>query len=170
MSATQIAVPSGLTTEGLLAKRYIARFIDSILLTCAAFLAATLENAVFHPKPGAETWLLTLMTVPLFWIGYGAGLESSGWQATVGKRVVGLRVYNADGGRLTPLQAAARNLSKDGPFLLLAIIPGGRMYSWIWLAAHLIVIHRSPVHQAIHDRVAETWVAAPESTTRLHLS
>ena len=42
------------------------------------------------------------------------------------------------------------------------------MLAAIWLGAHLVVMRRSPVDQAIHDRVAQTWVAAPEETTRLH--
>jgi hypothetical protein len=40
----------------------------------------------------------------------------------------------------------------------------------IWLGAHLVVMHRSPVYQAIHDRFAQTWVAAPEETMQLRLA
>jgi hypothetical protein len=67
-------------------------------------------------------------------------------------------------------QAAGRNLVKDGPFLVLAFVPRGQLISLLWLAAHLVVIHRSPVNQAIHDRTAGSWVAAPEETTQLRLS
>jgi hypothetical protein len=49
--------------------------------------------------------------------------------------------------------------SKDRPFPAL-----------IRLGAHLVALRRSPVYQAIHDRAAHTWVAAPEGTTQLHLS
>jgi hypothetical protein len=72
--------------------------------------------------------------------------------------------------RLAPLQAAARNLVRDVPFLVLGLLPGGRFLSLIWLGAHLVVLHRSPVYQAIHDRAAQTWVAAPEQTIQLHLN
>jgi hypothetical protein len=68
------------------------------------------------------------------------------------------------------MQAAGRNLVKDGPFLLLGSIPGGQLPSVVWLVAHLVVMHRSPVNQAIHDRAAHSWVAAPEETTQLHLA
>jgi hypothetical protein len=33
-----------------------------------------------------------------------------------------------------------------------------------------VVMYRSPVYQAIHDRVAGTLVAAPEETTQLRLA
>jgi uncharacterized RDD family membrane protein YckC len=106
----------------------------------------------------------------ILWIGYFAALESSPWQAILGKRFMGLRVYDSQAGRLTPFQAAGRNLVKGGHFILLTLVPGGRILSLLWLGAHLVVLHRSPVYRAIHDRAAHTWVAAPEGTTRLHLS
>lgn len=40
----------------------------------------------------------------------------------------------------------------------------------VWLAAHVVVMHRSPVYQAIHDRAARTWVAAPEEGTQLRIA
>lgn len=83
---------------------------------------------------------------------------------------MGLRVYTSEGGRLTPLQATGRNLVKDGPFFVLTFVPGGRLLALVWLGAHLFALHRSPVYQTIHDIAAETWVAAPEETTQLHLS
>ena len=106
----------------------------------------------------------------IVWIAYGAVFESSTWQATVGKRVMGIRVYGEQGHRLTLLRAAARNLLKEGPFIALAFFPGGGLLDLIWLGAQLIVMHRSPVYQAIHDRLAQTWVAAPEETTQLRLA
>jgi hypothetical protein len=51
-----------------------------------------------------------------------------------------------------------------------ALIPASRLLSFIWLGCHLVVLHRSPVYQAIHDRAAKTWVAAPEATIHLHLT
>lgn len=91
-------------------------------------------------------------------------------QATLGKRLMGLRVYDSDGGRLGLVQAAKRNLVKDGPFLVLGLFPGGQLIGLALLVVHLVVLHRSPVYQAIHDRVAGTWVAAPEETTQLHIA
>ncbi len=173
MADETIRVPTGLTTEGLLGRRYVARAIDSIIIGALAVLAlsqlGTLE-ARRADLSGILLSLLNLSALLVLWIGYGALLESSPWQATLGKRFMGLHVYDSEGGRLEVFQAAGRNLVKDGPFLLLALIPAGRLLSLVWLGCHIVVLHRSPVYQAIHDRAAGTWVAAPEATIQLHLA
>jgi uncharacterized RDD family membrane protein YckC len=171
MFGSFIQVPAGLTTEGLLVRRYFARVVDGVLITWLIIAVARLAGTGL-PKNlgGAASSLLGLFLFLILWIGYGTALESSPWQATLGKRWMRLRVYDALGGRLTPLQAAGRNLIKDGPFLVFGFIPGGNLLSLILLGAHVLALHRSPVYQAIHDRIAHTWVAAPEETTQLHLT
>ena len=173
MVEESVEVPQGLTTDGLLGRRYLARGIDSvcILLLIGAFFL--IEGAILSPVTQSSSLLLTVLNLPLLvilWIGYGAAFESSAAQATPGKRLMGIRVYDARGERPDFFQAARRNLVKDGPFLLISFIPGGRLLSLLWLIAHLVVMHRSPVYQAIHDRFASTWVAAPEATTQLHIA
>jgi uncharacterized RDD family membrane protein YckC len=169
----EIQVPAGLTTIGLLAKRYIARAIDAILVTTFATSALRLAVITLPPLSGAAGLLLRiagLIAATFVWISYGAFFESSAWQATPGKRIMGLRVYDGSGARLNVGQAAIRNVVKDGPFVLLGLIPGGQIFSLMWLGVHVFVIHRSPVYQAIHDRVVHSWVAAPEETVQLHIA
>jgi uncharacterized RDD family membrane protein YckC len=67
--------------------------------------------------PSEQFSLTGLAVMLILWIGYGSVLESSPWQATLGKRLIGLRVYDLQAGRLTPFRAVGRNLVKDGPFL-----------------------------------------------------
>lgn len=55
--------------------------------------------------------LLLTVAIGLGWI-YAAGLESSPWQATVGKRWMGLKVTDARGERLGFLRATGRHLGK----------------------------------------------------------
>ncbi len=110
------------------------------------------------------------LVVLMIWVGYSAALESSEWQATVGKRLFKLRVYNQEGGRITLKQGMARSLVKDGPLILFAVVPGAQVFTWLYLGAHLVVMHRSSEYQGIHDRAAGTWVAGPESVTQLRLS
>jgi uncharacterized RDD family membrane protein YckC len=81
-----------------------------------------------------HTPLVLLPLILVDWIGYGTALESSQWQATLGKRLLGLRVYTAEGGRLTPLQAASRNLIKDGPCIVPDTVPAGQLLSLVWVA------------------------------------
>jgi uncharacterized RDD family membrane protein YckC len=128
-------LPEGLTTEGLLGGRYMARFIDSVIIALLIFavlrLAGIPSDLMVRGPAGARLIFLGLYLV--LWVGYFTAFESSPWQATVGKRLMGLRVYNSQAGRPARLQAAGRNLVKDGPFILLTLVPGGRLLSVIWL-------------------------------------
>jgi uncharacterized RDD family membrane protein YckC len=166
MTGKEIQVPAGLTTEGLLGRRYGARCIDSIVLI---LLIRAAQVLVFGRLllVGGEGWPTNAIAAVLAFVltlGYFTVQESSAAQATLGKRLMTLRVYDAQGGRLSLAQAAGRNLVKDGPFFVLG------PFGLLWLVAHLVVMHRSPVYQAIHDRVAHTWVAAPDEVTQLRLS
>jgi len=170
MHEDSVAVPSGLTTNGLIAKRYMARAVDSrVLMVLLSVVAAVFISAIPIRSDEGRDFALLLIFLPI-WIAYGTVLESSPWQATIGKRVFGLRVYGGDGARLPFVQAAARNFIKDGPFFLLELPPGSRVLVLVWVFVHVIVIHRSALSQAIHDRVVHTWGAAPEETTQLHLA
>jgi uncharacterized RDD family membrane protein YckC len=162
MSGEAIQVPAGLTVDGLLGRRYMARFVDSIVLVVIVGAAGAIL-----PASGPIVSLLIVMAA---WIGYSALLESSATQATVGKMCFKLRVYNSAGGRVSLLQAAGRSAIKDAPFILFGLIPGAQILSLVWLVLHVVVMHQSQVYQAIHDRLAHTWVAAPESTIQLRLS
>ena len=171
MPEQAIAVPPGLTTDGLLPRRYLARAIDSIAIVAVLF-GVFFALGLIIPKE-VNPVLGTVLTLGLYlviWIGYGAVLESSPWQATIGKRVTGLKVYSSEGGRIAFSRALGRNLVKDGPFFLMTPLPGGQLLCVLWLGVHLLVMHRSPVYQAIHDRFAHTWVAAPEQTISLRLT
>lgn len=70
--------------------------------------------------------------------------------ATLGKLALGLRVVNAEGGRLSPVQALRRELFVVvgavpfvGPILALCI--------WMWM---LVTVWSSPLGQGPHDRFA----------------
>ena len=79
----------------------------------------------------------------LRWI-YEASLESSVWQATVGKRVMGLVVTDEDGVRLSFMRATARHFSK-----ILSQLP---------LFAGYLLVFFTARRQALHDKVARTLV------------
>lgn len=82
---------------------------------------------------------------------------------------MGRKVVDLQGQRIELRQAIARVVVKDLPFVLLNL-SGVQALTFLWLIAHLVVIHRSPVSQAIHDRLAGTIVAAPEQTTQFRIS
>src|SRR5947207_15718343 len=60
-----------------------------------------------HPAPAVVLLLVAWM---VFFFTYWAIFESSPWQATIGKRAMGLRVVRADGRPLTPGVAIGRGL------------------------------------------------------------
>jgi hypothetical protein len=72
---------------------------------------------------------------------------------------------------MTIMQAVARSLVKYGLYLLLFLLPPlpQNIAVLAWVCAQVIVVHRSPGCQAIHDRIARTFVAAPERLIRLRL-
>ena len=76
---------------------------------------------------------------------YCALLESSSWQATVGKRTIGLKVTNRRGERIGFARAAARFVAK-----LLSVLT-------LCLGYLLIVV--TTRRQALHDLIAGTLVA-----------
>jgi uncharacterized RDD family membrane protein YckC len=114
--------------------------------------------------------LLQFLLTALVMTSYEGFLESSKWQATLGKKWMGLKVYNSEGSRLTLMQAATRSIVKEGPFLLFAFSPFGQILNILWLVCHIIVVQVSPVSQAIHDKAVGSWVAAQESTIQLRLT
>jgi uncharacterized RDD family membrane protein YckC len=87
--------------------------------------------------------LLWLVAIGLAWL-YAAGLESSRWQATIGKRWLNLRVTDSHGERLGFLQATGRHFAKylSGVIFFLGFIAA--LFSSRGLA--------------LHDRLARTRV------------
>lgn len=167
-SEDRYQVPAGITTNQL-GRRYVARTIDSLVvlvLAALAYIPITMLAAGGSFLAGAAA-TLSVVSIQIL---YGSLLESSAWQATLGKKWLGLKVYNATGGRLTLPQSFARTAIKDLPFFALAMLPMGQLLSIGWLICHIAAVQMSPVSQAIHDRMAQTWVGAPEETVQLRLS
>jgi uncharacterized RDD family membrane protein YckC len=80
---------------------------------------------------------------------YGAAFESSGWQATPGKRILGIYVTGLRGQRVTFLRAFLRNLAKQiSSFLLLGYFLAGF----------------TPRKQALHDILASCLIVRRVTT------
>jgi uncharacterized RDD family membrane protein YckC len=99
--------------------RFAAAVIDSLSMFIP-FCAVTLFGMVFvkllsaargyDPAVGIIiVWLAA--AIGLTWL-YFALLESSPWQATIGKKALGLYVTDIDGNRLTLSRATARTFAK----------------------------------------------------------
>ncbi|WP_337243349.1 RDD family protein [Luteimonas sp. gir] len=138
--------------------------LDALSLTMAGTMADAADRGV-APAALARTWLadpalhaavgqlsvavsawllppmLAFALLALIWF---AGFEGSRWQATPGKRLLGLRVVDDDGLPPSPVRAALRQAAG--------------LLSWASLNIGHALAGLAPRHQALHDRIAGTHV------------
>jgi uncharacterized RDD family membrane protein YckC len=86
---------------------------------------------------------VALVNIVINWL-YFALMESSSWQATLGKRAVGVKVISEEGSRISFITATIRYIGKivSGAILLIGYI----------MAAF------TAKKQALHDMIASTYV------------
>ncbi|WP_052772937.1 RDD family protein [Luteimonas sp. FCS-9] len=138
--------------------------LDAMSLSMAATMAEAAERGA-APAALAQAWLadpglhaavgqlavaLVAVLVPptlafaLLSLAWFAAFEGSRWQATPGKRLLGLRVVDDDGLPPGYVRAALRQAAG--------------LLSWASLnVGHVLAAH-APRHQALHDRIAGTRV------------
>ena len=151
--------------------RALAWFIDSLILAAAEMaIRLAFGHSSLAPTGGGDIWharemisvalrqtdaanqaawnanadLLISLVGLLLQAGYFTVLESSPWQATLGKRACGLRVTGLDGGRISLARAIGRFAAKFLSALILCI--GFLMVAW------------TRRKQGLHDILAETLV------------
>jgi uncharacterized RDD family membrane protein YckC len=125
--------------------RLIALMLDwavvfVILIAALASMATVAASAGMEQLMDLAAWLVATSLPFLYW----PVLESSPWQATVGKRVMGLQVTDFDGQRLSFMRALLRAFAK-----ILSSIPLGVGYLLAAFTAR---------KQALHDIIARTLV------------
>lgn len=128
-------------------RRLFAYLIDcAVIIGCYFLLAALLGVALFaHP-------LLALPMVGFWYFGgllcsvwlYFALMESSKWQGTVGKRALGLKVIDLQGGRISFGRATGRFF--------------GKWVSGFFLYIGYLMIFWTKKKQGLHDMMANTLV------------
>jgi uncharacterized RDD family membrane protein YckC len=110
-------VPAVVTGYAGFWRRFVAYFIDSIILLAAlSLLGVGGWTDSINPDKIAEglspinmhAYAISLVA----WWMYGAVLESSPWQATLGKMALGISVTDSEGRRLSFGRALARNVAK----------------------------------------------------------
>jgi uncharacterized RDD family membrane protein YckC len=135
--------------------RFGAMMIDSILLTIVIFGTALVFGlaAGFTTSGGTGVALGSLMLIPLMGIGswlYFAICEASAYQATLGKRAVGLIVTDLNGDRISFGRALGRLCSK---------LLNSMSFGIGWIMAGF-----TDRKQALHDFVAGTLVIKRDPT------
>jgi uncharacterized RDD family membrane protein YckC len=166
------------------ASRFVAFFIDSILVSIVAWIIATVlglgRTTVTRSGTTTGVWYTVdgaAFLVPVVVLGfvYFVFFWTGGRRATPGQQIFKLQVGNAfDGKALTATQAIRRWLAL-GTFLgLFAVLP--TIYPlislvWLgWIIALLVTTVRSPTKQGFHDQFANTAVVKPASGSSSNLA
>ncbi|HVV97785.1 MAG TPA: RDD family protein [Rhodanobacteraceae bacterium] len=130
-------------------RRCAARLIDSLIVGAISSALISVLRAVFDAD-GALSWIGDLEGLVIGWL-YFASQESSAARATLGKRLMGLKVTDAHGERIGFGRATFRFLAQ----LLSAAIAGIGFMMAGWTARK----------QALHDILAGTLVVFREANS-----
>jgi len=126
--------------------RFVAFCIDRVIVGVVGYgLGFVLGFLYASITSGSHvTGLLgNSLSVILMWL-YYAGFESSRHQATLGKRIVGVRVTDTVGNRISFGTATVRHFAK--------------ILSWLTLGIGFLMILWTKRRQGLHDKIAGTVV------------
>ncbi|QYU67262.1 RDD family protein [Leptolyngbya sp. 15MV] len=131
---------------------------------------------------GAAEFIFVVWSLFSFvlWNGYFIVMEMGPRGATLGKRLLGIRVASHDGGRLTPEAVLARNLLRDIelflPLVLLMVAPSGDagpagVAAALWFLVFVLFPFFNRDRLRAGDLIAGTWVVdAPRTRLARALS
>lgn len=101
--------------EASIGRRAAAFMIDVLVLLAlvigTSYLFGVAYDALIGPPPEWAIFAASIVGVIAAWL-YFAAMESSHYQATLGKLLVGIRVTSPTGARISFTQAAARAMGK----------------------------------------------------------
>ena len=117
-----------------------ATAIDWVILSIPSLLISALSQLAFSEEAEVVDFFYQIL---LFWV-YSSVLHSSSWQATIGKKALGMKVVNYSGERITFGRATGRYFASFLSTLILGI--GFLMVGW------------TNRKQGLHDFMANTLV------------
>lgn len=126
--------------------RLLAFAIDRVILSAFGYALGFILGFLYVSASGGTNgvqWLGNGLTILITWL-YYASFESSKYQATFGKRIVGIRVTNMEGNRISFGNATARHFAK--------------IISWVTIGIGFLMILWTPKKQGLHDTIAHTLV------------
>jgi len=166
--------------------RFVAVIIDAIVLGIAAFIIG-IPLGIMFAGDMLQMQLASSAISLLLYLVYGSLTESSGWQGTIGKKVLNLKVTNLEGDPLSFSEAMVRNMVKYWATFVIVIVPYisdlkpfvpdpngdpseifgkmfGTPYMMMTLSVGLVstigylIAAFTPRRQALHDIIAKTAV------------
>jgi uncharacterized RDD family membrane protein YckC len=151
-AAGSLAIPYGGFWRRLLAFIVDGLIIGAVMLPFGVGLGLAHLSAIFGDEEAAREMVPAMLAASMFvwcirvivsWL-YGAGFESSRFQATPGKLMVGVKVTDLEGGRITFARASGRQL--------------GKWVSGLILGIGYLLVAFSDRKQGLHDMLAGTLV------------
>ena len=157
-------VVDGLVISGTF-NRVVAYFIDAVFLGLLNLAALGALNVVTGGGNDTVTIAASVVLIVVDCL-YFVGLWTSSWHATLGMRLLRLRLLTAaTAGTLSFNDALLRWIALSGAIAILALLPrvAGTVgiLSLIWLLVLLITTATHPLHQGLHDRWARSVVVQP---------
>ena len=135
-------------------RRFIAVHIDLfVFFTLQICLYAGL-SAIDETLIDTLTGIMQLSYLVIYWL-YFAGMESSGYQGTLGKVLVGIIVTDTDGNRISFLRATGRN--------------AGKILSGLIFGVGYLLAAFTKKKQALHDMPAQCLVIRERDTSLFKL-
>ena len=120
--------------------RFWALLIDFFVISMLFIFFATCLITTYHHT----LFLIFVAALPfVLWL-YSAGMESSSFQGTLGKMIIGIKVTDLEGKKISFLRATTRFFGKILSFLILGV--GFLMVIW------------TIQQQALHDILADCLV------------
>lgn len=148
--AGALAVPAGEIRYAGFWLRFVAYLIDSLVVGVFNFFVGFFFGIIMAASAGGRPMRgdgpqMVLMGVTylvgfLAWLLYFAFMESSSWQATLGKKALSLMVTDSDGNRLSFGRALGRT--------------GAKILSFLTLYIGFILAGFTQKKQALHDMIA----------------
>ncbi len=146
--AGPVHAPAGSAGYAGFWRRAVAIVIDTVVLMVVGWPLGLIPAAAVLADRDLATTIGTIGAAVvarglLSWL-YFAGTESSGWQATLGKRAIGLRVTDSSGARIRFGRASGRFF--------------GKLLSGALFGLGFVMAAFTARRQALHDLLAGTLV------------
>ena len=134
--------------------RFVAAFIDGILLTIIVILLAVFSllffGTILGEGAGIGMFFLVLILASLATILYKPLMEASDYQATFGKYFLNMKIVDKQGRKITFTKSFIRTIV----YVLHTVIPFLNAVSWL----AFLMIGFTEYKQGLHDILAETYV------------
>ena len=134
--------------------RFAAYLIDTVIMLLVFVPLGAVLGVILATSGNQDIELLVAAplrvgSILAGWL-YGSLLESSSWQGTIGKKVVGLRVTDLNGNRISFGKATGRHF--------------GKILSSLICLVGFIMAAFTEKRQALHDQLAGTLVLSGPAT------